>query len=173
MVGSAALPAGLACSSTDKGPPQCVRATAVALASLTGRSVRMPVIRQSHSRLSDLEPVLVRPRSIGIARVSAGKIVEEWENFDDMGMMMQLGAVHMAIDSGAREGELLALRWSDVDLDTGLIPHRSQCPAAQGRTHVLGAEDQAWPPDRGAISTHDRRPQGPSPAPARTAAAGR
>ena len=35
-------------------------------------------------------------RSIGIARVSDGKIVEEWENFDDMGMMMQLGAVHMA-----------------------------------------------------------------------------
>ncbi len=26
-----------------------------------------------------------------------------------------------AIDSGAREGELLALRWSDVDLDAGLV----------------------------------------------------
>ena len=26
-----------------------------------------------------------------------------------------------AIDSGARQGELLALRWSDVDLDAGLI----------------------------------------------------
>lgn len=35
-------------------------------------------------------------RSIGIARVSGGKIVEEWENFDEMGMMMQLGAIHMA-----------------------------------------------------------------------------
>ena len=31
--------------------------------------------------------------SIGIARVSGGKIVEEWENFDEMGMMQQLGVV--------------------------------------------------------------------------------
>ena len=32
-------------------------------------------------------------RSIGIARVSGGKIVEEWENYDEMGMMQQLGVV--------------------------------------------------------------------------------
>ncbi len=31
--------------------------------------------------------------SIGIARVSGGKIVEEWENFDELGMMQQLGAI--------------------------------------------------------------------------------
>lgn len=35
----------------------------------------------------------VAVRSIGIARVSGGKIVEEWENFDDMGLMQQLGVV--------------------------------------------------------------------------------
>lgn len=35
-------------------------------------------------------------RSLGVARVSGGKIVEEWENFDDLGMLMQLDAVHMA-----------------------------------------------------------------------------
>jgi len=32
-------------------------------------------------------------RSIGIARISGGKIVEEWENFDEMGMMQQLGSI--------------------------------------------------------------------------------
>jgi len=32
-------------------------------------------------------------RSIGIVRVSGGKIVEEWENYDEMGMMQQLGVV--------------------------------------------------------------------------------
>ena len=36
---------------------------------------------------------VVTVRSIGIARVSSGKIVEEWENFDEMGMMQQLGVV--------------------------------------------------------------------------------
>jgi len=31
-----------------------------------------------------------------------------------------------AIDSSAQENELLkALRWSDVDLDDGLVPHQS------------------------------------------------
>jgi len=30
-------------------------------------------------------------RTIGIARISGGKIVEEWENFDEMGLMQQLG----------------------------------------------------------------------------------
>ena len=35
----------------------------------------------------------VTVRSIGIARVSGGEIVEEWENFDEMGMMQQLGVV--------------------------------------------------------------------------------
>ena len=36
---------------------------------------------------------VVTIRSIGIARVSGGKIVEEWENYDEMGMMQQLGVV--------------------------------------------------------------------------------
>lgn len=35
-----------------------------------------------------------------------------------------------AIDSGARQGELLALRWADVDWDAGPDPDRSQRPAA-------------------------------------------
>lgn len=35
----------------------------------------------------------VRVRTIGIARVSGGKIVEEWENMDEMGIMQQLGLV--------------------------------------------------------------------------------
>ena len=30
-------------------------------------------------------------RSIGIAQISQGQIVEEWENFDELGMMQQLG----------------------------------------------------------------------------------
>lgn len=32
-------------------------------------------------------------RSIGVARVSVGKIVEEWENMDEMGLMQQLGVI--------------------------------------------------------------------------------
>lgn len=32
-------------------------------------------------------------RSIGIAKISEGKIVEEWENFDELGMMQQLGVI--------------------------------------------------------------------------------
>jgi steroid delta-isomerase-like uncharacterized protein len=35
----------------------------------------------------------VKIRSIGIARFSGGKIIEEWENFDELGMMQQLGAI--------------------------------------------------------------------------------
>lgn len=35
-------------------------------------------------------------RSIGIARFENGKIVEEWENFDDLGMMQQLGVIQMS-----------------------------------------------------------------------------
>ncbi len=31
--------------------------------------------------------------SIGIARISGGKIVEEWESMDEMGMMQQLGVI--------------------------------------------------------------------------------
>jgi steroid delta-isomerase-like uncharacterized protein len=32
-------------------------------------------------------------RAIGIARVSGDHIVEEWENFDDLGMLQQLGVM--------------------------------------------------------------------------------
>jgi len=32
-------------------------------------------------------------RTIGIARLSGGKIVEEWENMDEMGIMQQLGVI--------------------------------------------------------------------------------
>ena len=37
----------------------------------------------------------VTARTIGIARILDGKIVEEWENMDEMGMMQQLGVVTM------------------------------------------------------------------------------
>jgi predicted ester cyclase len=37
------------------------------------------------------KPVTIR--AIGIARVSGGQIVEEWQNFDDLGMLQQLGAI--------------------------------------------------------------------------------
>ena len=33
----------------------------------------------------------VTARTIGIARITDGKIVEEWENMDEMGFMQQLG----------------------------------------------------------------------------------
>lgn len=39
---------------------------------------------------------LIKARSIGIARFENGKIVEEWENFDDLGMMQQLGLIPAA-----------------------------------------------------------------------------
>ena len=32
-------------------------------------------------------------RSIGIARIAGDKIVEEWENYDELGMMQQLGVI--------------------------------------------------------------------------------
>ncbi|GBC69527.1 Aklanonic acid methyl ester cyclase DnrD [archaeon HR01] len=32
-------------------------------------------------------------RSIGIMRFKDGKIVEEWENYDELGMLRQLGAI--------------------------------------------------------------------------------
>ena len=32
-------------------------------------------------------------RSIGIAQVSRGQIVEEWENLDELGLMQQLGVI--------------------------------------------------------------------------------
>ncbi|MBI4336853.1 MAG: ester cyclase [Chloroflexi bacterium] len=35
-------------------------------------------------------------RTIGIARVSGDQIVEEWENFDEMGLLQQLGAIPKA-----------------------------------------------------------------------------
>lgn len=35
----------------------------------------------------------VNVRSIGIVRISDGKIVEEWENMDEMGLMQQLGVI--------------------------------------------------------------------------------
>ena len=39
---------------------------------------------------------LVKARSIGIVRFENGKIIEEWENFDDLGMMQQLGVIPMS-----------------------------------------------------------------------------
>ena len=35
----------------------------------------------------------VTARTIGIARIADGKIIEEWENMDEMGFMQQLGVV--------------------------------------------------------------------------------
>jgi steroid delta-isomerase-like uncharacterized protein len=32
-------------------------------------------------------------RAIGLVRVAGDQIVEEWENFDDLGMLQQLGAM--------------------------------------------------------------------------------
>jgi steroid delta-isomerase-like uncharacterized protein len=35
----------------------------------------------------------INVRAVGIARVSGNQIVEEWENFDELGMMQQLGVM--------------------------------------------------------------------------------
>lgn len=35
----------------------------------------------------------IKIRSIGIARFTGGKVIEEWENFDELGMMQQLGVI--------------------------------------------------------------------------------
>ena len=35
----------------------------------------------------------VTARTIGIVRIADGKIVEEWENMDEMGFMQQLGVM--------------------------------------------------------------------------------
>ena len=32
---------------------------------------------------------------------------------------------HLALDSGARRGELCALRWDDIDLDTCVVKNRT------------------------------------------------
>ena len=39
---------------------------------------------------------MVTASSIGIVRFENGKIVQEWENFDDLGMMQQLGVIPMS-----------------------------------------------------------------------------
>jgi steroid delta-isomerase-like uncharacterized protein len=38
---------------------------------------------------------VVTVKGISIVRIAGGKIVEEWEHFDDLGMMKQIGAIPM------------------------------------------------------------------------------
>lgn len=53
--------------------------------------------------LMDLAPTgkPVTVTGIGISRVAGGKIVEEWTNYDALGMLQQLGAVPHMVPAGA------------------------------------------------------------------------
>ncbi|MEU8547606.1 site-specific integrase [Streptomyces roseoverticillatus] len=66
-------------------------------------------------------------------RAQAATIVREASNDPGWGMF-----VWLAMTAGARGGELCALRWDDVDLDTGVLTIRSRADR-QGRV-VLDAQ---------------------------------
>jgi len=52
----------------------------------------------------------------------------------------------LAVTSGARRGELVALRWTDVDLDRGLLPFASSYVVRGGQHRLKGTktDDERW-----------------------------
>ena len=86
---------------------------------------------------------------------------------------MSIGAaVVVAIGSGLRRGELLALRWSDVDLETGMLrvmrsaeARRSQSQRsseADGRNALQRTEDAAFAPIDSSAGVRHRAPEASS-----------
>ena len=67
----------------------------------------------------------------------------------------RLEALYMlAVHTGMREGELLGLKWEDVDLERGVLRLRHALVREGGKVSSRGSQDSQEPPER---QTHPRR----------------
>jgi hypothetical protein len=71
--------------------------------------------------LEGLDPTGRRVESTGIvlSRIEGGKIAEDWANFDDLGLMRQLGAIPEP------EEQAESLRWTGAQSSSG--PYSPSC----------------------------------------------
>ena len=96
------------------------------------------------------------------AREAARIIAAAWEQDDDWGALVWLVMV-----TGMRRGEVLALRWSDVDLKAGMLAIRRNYVRSPRTEDREGHQD---PPDAPDLARcRDRGGPGRSPCPARAA----
>ena len=68
----------------------------------------------------------------------------------------------LAVGTGMRRGELLGLRWCDVDLDGGTVDREPDAPGGLRRDPLQGAEDDASPAPHHAARPRRRRPARPA-----------
>jgi integrase len=69
---------------------------------------------------ADMElPAVVEPQMVTLDHAQARRLLEVADDPDQAGWWQPL--LGLAVATGARRGELLALRWSDLDLDAGTV----------------------------------------------------
>jgi integrase len=105
------------------------------LSAALNQAVKWSVVPEAVTRKASPPPLRVGPKTVPtpetVLRLIAGA--------EERGQPILAAAIAIAATTGARRGELLAVCWSDVDLDAGLLHIRRVIKHADGPGWVVGA----------------------------------
>ncbi|MDQ6836864.1 MAG: site-specific integrase [Actinomycetota bacterium] len=115
--------------------PTSVHHLHAVLSAALNQAVRWSVVPDAVTRKASPPPLRVGPKIVpspdAVQRLIAGA--------EERGQPVLATAIAIAATTGVRRGELLAVCWSDVDLDTGLLHVRRAIKHADGPGWVVGA----------------------------------
>jgi integrase len=124
----------IGCKSSGRGPlaPATVRKLASLLSLACDRGVRRGVLPRNPVKDVELPPMPRRPpRPV----LSTARMAELLELCHESSPLILYPFVLLAVATGMRREEVLALRWSDVDLRTGAVAVRRALVYAGGELH--------------------------------------
>lgn len=114
--------------------PTSVHHLHAVLSAALNQAVSWSVVPHAVTRSATPPPLRVGPRTVPspeiVQRLIAGAA--------DRGQPILAAAIAVAATTGARRGELLGIRWSDVDLDGGMLNIRRAVRHAEGSGWVVG-----------------------------------
>jgi integrase len=99
------------------------------------QAVKWGIVPHAATRKASPPPLRSRPKVVP----SPGVIQQLIAGAERRGQPVLAAAVAVAATTGARRGELLGLRWSDLDLDAGYMHIRRAIKHADGPGWVVGA----------------------------------
>ncbi len=104
------------------------------LSAALNQAVRWSAVPHAVTGAASPPPLRVGPKSIP----SPGTVQRLIAGAEDRGQPVLAAAIAVAATTGARRGELLGIRWSDIDLDDGILHIRRAVKHADGSGWVVG-----------------------------------